>query len=203
MGTSVQPSGGITRPPSIGGGLQTESVYLLVDGENIDRTLGQILEAKPKPEQRPRWDRVKGFTEKKFGKPCKALFFLNAWRGLPGSFIQALRMAGYMPIPLTGNADQKVVDMAIIKTLEALKARKGDVCLVSHDVDFCTPFLDLGQDRRLGVMAFKEYLAGDYTEANGVEIFDFEDDVGSFPEGAPLPRVRVIPIDQFDPNRYL
>src|SRR5437868_4066094 len=110
-------------------------VYVLVDGENIDRTLGQILEAKPKPEQRPRWDRIRGFAEKTFGRPTRALFFLNAWRGLPGTFIQALRVAGYVPIPLSGAPDQKVVDIAMLKTLEALKARKGDVLLVSHDAD--------------------------------------------------------------------
>jgi len=184
-------------------GVQTDYVYLLVDGENIDRTLGQILEAKPRPEQRPRWEQVKVFAEKHFGKPCKALFFLNAWRGLPGAFIQALRMANFTPIPLTGNPDQKVVDMAIIKTLEALKERQGDVVLVSHDADFCESFLALGTERRLGILAFREYLSGDYTEANGVEIFDFEDDVGAFPQGEALPRVRVIPIDRFDPNRYL
>lgn len=180
-----------------------EHVYLLIDGENIDRTLGQILEAKPKPEQRPRWDRVRSFTERTFGRPAKALFFLNAWRGLPGTFIQALRMAGYVPIPLTGTPDQKVVDIAIIRTLEALKARKGDVVVVSHDADFREALGGLVEDgRRLGVLAFREYLGGEYSDVPGLEVFDLEDEASAF-DGAPLPRVRVIPIDQFDPNRYL
>ena len=31
--------------------------YLLVDGENIDATLGQgILGRRPRPDERPRWD---------------------------------------------------------------------------------------------------------------------------------------------------
>jgi len=66
--------------------------YLLVDGENIDATLGtSILGARPAPEQRPRWDRVREFTSKLWSKPCKGLFFLNASSGvLPASFIQAL-----------------------------------------------------------------------------------------------------------------
>ena len=42
------------------------------------------------------------------GRPARALFFINAWRGLPGTFIQALRVAGFMPIPLSGAPDQKV-----------------------------------------------------------------------------------------------
>ena len=182
---------------------KSEYVYVLVDGENIDRTLGQILEAKPRPEQRPRWDRIRTFVEKKWGKPAKALFFLNAWRGLPGTFIQALRLAGYMPIPLSGEQDQKVVDIAINRTLEALAAREGDVVLVSHDTDFREALGALsGSDRRLGVIAFQEYLSGDYLEFTGLELFDLEDDVGAF-EGEPLPRVRVIPIEKFDPNRFL
>lgn len=177
--------------------------YLLIDGENIDRTLGQILEAKPKPEQRPRWDRVRAFAEKQYGKPCRALFFINAWRGLPGTFVQALRVAGYMPIPLSGTPDQKVVDIAIVKTLQALKEKKGDVLLVSHDTDFRDAFAALaGGGRRLGVLSFREYLSGDYLDLPGVDVFDLEDNAGAF-DGAPLPRVRVIPIEQFDPLRYI
>ena len=33
--------------------------YLLVDGENIDATLGtSVLGRRPDPDERPRWDRV-------------------------------------------------------------------------------------------------------------------------------------------------
>lgn len=178
------------------------TVYLLIDGENIDRTLGQILDAKPRPEQRPRWDRVRAFAEETAGKPCRALFFLNARRGLPGTFVQALRTAGYTPIPLSGDPDQKVVDIAINRTLEALKPRAGDVLLASHDADFVAAFGALKDGRRLGVIAFREYLSGDYFDLEGVTIHDLEDDARAF-EGGPLPRLRVIPIDQFDPARFL
>ncbi len=183
-----------------------DRLYLLVDGENIDRTLGQILEAKPRPEQRPRWERIREFAEETFSSPAKALFFLNASRGLPGTFIQALRLAGYMPIPLTGDADQKVVDMAIIRTLEALKKRSGDVLLVSHDNDFRPAFAALiDGNRRLGVLGFSEYLSGEYLELKSegkIELLDLEDDACAF-EGDPLPRIRVISIADFDPERYL
>jgi uncharacterized protein len=82
--------------------LENRLVYLLVDGENIDRTLGQILARKPKPEQRPRWDRVKIFIEKEFCAACRPLFFLNATEGVSGSFIQALKTVEFIPIPLKG-----------------------------------------------------------------------------------------------------
>jgi putative heme uptake system protein len=130
-------------------------VYLLVDGENIDRTLGQILDGKPRPDQRPRWEKVRAFVEKRWGRAARALFFLNASRGLPGSFIQALRVSGFIPIPLAGTSDQKVVDLAILKTLEALAARPGDVVLVSHDADFKAAFAALGDRRRRGLLALK------------------------------------------------
>ena len=178
-------------------------VYVLVDGENIDRTLGQILDAKPRPEQRPRWDRVRTFAEGAFGKSARALFFLNASRGLPGTFIQALRMAGYVPIPLTGSSEQKVVDIAINRTLEALADQSGDVLLVSHDTDFREAFGNLaGGKRQLGVLAFQEYLSGDYLDLEGVKLYDLEDDAEAF-AGGPLPRVRVIPIEDFDPTRFI
>src|SRR5690606_1747939 len=136
---------------------------------------------KPKPEQRPRWERVRSFAERTFGRPARALFFLNAWRGLPGTFIQALRVAGFVPIPLTGNPDQKVVDIAMIRTLEALKARRGDVVIVSHDADFRQALGDLaGGGRRLGVMAFREYLGGEYGDVPGLEVFDLEDEANAF-----------------------
>jgi len=182
---------------------EQDLVYVLIDGENIDRTLGQILDAKPRPEQRPRWDRVRQFAEEAYGKPARALFFLNASRGLPGTFIQALRMAGYTPIPLTGSSDLKVVDMAIIKTLEALKERSGDVLLISHDTDFREAFGALhDEERTLGILAFQEYLSGDYLDLPGIKLFDLEDDASAF-SGGPLPRVRVISIEDFDPRRFL
>ena len=36
-----------------------QTTYLVVDGENIDATLGlSVLDRRPNPEERPRWDRV-------------------------------------------------------------------------------------------------------------------------------------------------
>ena len=37
-----------------------EATYLLIDGENIDATLGlSVLDRRPTPDERPRWDRIR------------------------------------------------------------------------------------------------------------------------------------------------
>lgn len=111
------------------------TTYLLVDGENIDATLGvSILDRRPEPQERPRWNTVLDFAESAWQQPVKGLFFLAVPHELPTSFVQALIAIGYRPVPLRGEG--KVVDIAIQRTAEALVERDGDVMLVSHDADF-------------------------------------------------------------------
>jgi hypothetical protein len=44
--------------------------YLIVDGENIDATLGNsVLGRRPNPEERPRWGRVRDFAPREWGQP--------------------------------------------------------------------------------------------------------------------------------------
>lgn len=180
------------------------TTYVLVDGENIDATLGSsILNGRPNPEQRPRWERVLEFAERQWGAPAKGLFFLNATSGtLPMSFVQALMAIGFQPIPLAG--DGKVVDIGIKRTLEALAAREGDVLLASHDGDF-TPEVEalLGGERQVGLLAFREFTSQQlaHLTERGLQTFDLESDVHAF--NVTLPRLRIIPLDEFDPLRYL
>lgn len=184
--------------------------YLLVDGENIDATLGgSILNARPAPDQRPRWERVLQFGEQVWGQPVRGLFFLNATNGsLPMSFVQALLAIGFQVIPLAGDpADrgEKVVDVGIKRTLAAIAGRAGDVLLASHDGDFAPEVETLvdDPDRRVGLLAFREFtstaLAG--LTARGLETFDLEGDVHAF--NVQLPRLRIIPLAEFDPLRFL
>ncbi|MDO5739179.1 MAG: NYN domain-containing protein [Ornithinimicrobium sp.] len=179
--------------------------YLLVDGENIDATLGNsILGRRPTPDERPRWDRLLKFAEKTWGQTAQGLFFLNASSGLPMAFVQALRALGYAPVPLSGTADQSVVDMAIQKTLEALLDRDDDVMLVSHDGDFLEAVEPLlGGGRRVGVVAFEEFRNHGFTSlrSKGLEFFDLEHDTKAF--NTTLPRLRIIPIEEFDPLQFL
>jgi uncharacterized protein len=177
--------------------------FLLVDGENIDATLGgSLLGRRPAPEERPRWDRVRDYGRAVWDQPLRGLFFLNGSGQLPMSFVQALDALDFRPVLLSGPSDVKVVDVAIQKTLAALAERgRGDVLLATHDGDFAPQVAELlrDADRRVGVLGFRELISSSLQEltADGLELFDLEDDVGAFTVA--LPRLRVIPIERFDP----
>jgi uncharacterized protein len=187
------------------GGSGSGTTYLLVDGENIDATLGaSILGRRPRPEERPRWDQLLEFARDRWDQPPVGLFFLAANNELPMSFVQALLSMGYRPVPLAGAAHEKVVDIAIQRTLEALENRPGDVLLASHDGDFLPQVTALlGGGRRVGLLGFREFVNLKFAELadQGLQMFDLEDDVRCFT--GVLPRVRIIPIEEFDPVRFL
>ncbi len=178
--------------------------YLLVDGENIDATLGgSILRRRPMPHERPRWERLLAFVQDVWDQPVKGLFFLNVGGDLPMPFVQALTAIGFTPVPLTGAADEKVVDIAIQRTLEAIADRPADVMLTSNDGDFLPQMEALVGTRRTAVIGFNEFrnvgLAA--LADRGCEFFDMEFDVHAFNER--LPRLRVIPIAEFNPADFL
>jgi uncharacterized protein len=180
--------------------------YLLIDGENLDATLGNsILGRRPAPDERPRWDRVKTFAEQAWGHEVRPLFFMNASSGeLPMPFLQALNAMGLRPVLLRGGADVKVVDVGIQRTLEALVDRPGDVLLGSHDGDFVEAMRALlDGDRRVGVLGFRELISSAYAPlvADGLTLFDLETDTGAF--NVHLPRMRIIELDEFDPAEFL
>ncbi len=180
--------------------------YLLIDGENLDATLGvSVLGHRPAPDERPRWERVVEFVQRTWGCPVKALFFINASSGnLPMPFVQALVAMGLRPVLLSGPAGMKVVDVGIQRTLEAVADRSGNVMLGSHDGDFLPQVQALlGADRRVGLLAFREFVNSGYAElvAAGLQVFDLEDDVRCF--NKVLPRLRIIDIESFDPVAFL
>lgn len=179
--------------------------YLLVDGENLDATLGtDILHRRPTPDERPRWDRVIEFLRQEWGQDVRGLFFLNASSGtLPMPFVQALVAIGYRVIPLSGAKDEKVVDIGIQRTLTALADIAGDVALASHDADFEPHLRTLLDGRRIGVLGFREFLSQRLAEleALGAQFFDMEGTVKAF--NVPLPRMRILTLDEFDPVDFL
>jgi uncharacterized protein len=182
----------------------SRSTYVLVDGENIDATLGgSILGRRPRPEERPRWERLLQFAHERWGQPARGLFFLAANNEMPMAFVQALLALGYRPIPLSGGAGEKVVDIAIQRTLVELRRREADVLLVSNDGDFVEHVGDLLDGRRVGVIGFVEFRNQTFLDLaeQGLEFFDLEYDVSAFNDR--LPRVRIIPIDEFDPAQFL
>jgi len=177
--------------------------FLLVDGENIDATLGgSLLGRRPAPEERPRWDRVRDHAAGHWDQPVRGLFFLNGSGSVPMAFVQALSALDFRPVLLSGPSGVKVVDVAILRTLEALAQREdGDVLLASHDGDFAEAIGGLLTlpHRRVGVYGFRELISSALADLvpEGLELLDLEDDVGAFTVA--LPRVRVIPIERFDP----
>jgi uncharacterized protein len=147
---------------------------------------------------------VRGYVAE-WGVPVKALFFLNASRGeLPASFVQALMAMEFRPIPLSGDSQEKVVDIGIQRTLDAIAERPGNVVLLSHDADF-VPQLKalLGPDRRVAVVGFPEFVSTRIKALtqDGLQIIDVETEVRAF--NTLLPRVRIIPLEEFDPLPFL
>lgn len=194
--------------------------YLLVDGENIDATLGMsVLGRRPEPEERPRWDRVLSFCDELSdtetggrGADTTALFFLNATSGhMPMGFVQALLAMDYRPIPLagSGHADEKVVDVGVQRTLDAVaqkveSGQRANVLLGSHDGDYI-PQVErlLSAGASVGVLCFREFLNTHLAalEPRGLAIHDLESDVDAFTIA--LPRVRIIPLADFDPLKFI
>lgn len=182
--------------------MSERTTYLLVDGENIDATLGgSVLGRKPHPEERPRWPKLLELAQSRWQQPTKGLFFLAVEDSLPVGFVQALLAMDYRPIPLRGSG--KVVDIAIQRTAEALIERADDVMLVSHDADFAPQMRALAEDptRRVALVGFQEFFATELRAVPGIEMFDLEHDAGAFMKA--LPRVRIIDIDAFDPYEFL
>jgi uncharacterized protein len=185
-------------------GDDARTTYLLVDGENIDATLGgSILGRRPRPEERPRWERLLNFTRDRWGQDVVGLFFLAASTELPMAFVQALMAIGYRPVPLSGGAGEKVVDIAIQRTLREIAHRDADVMLVSNDGDFVDEVSDVLDGRSVGLVGFTEFRNQAFMGLvdAGLQLFDLEYDVRAFT--APLSRVRIIPIDEFDPRPFL
>ena len=177
--------------------------WVLVDGENIDATLGtSIIGRRPQPDERPRCDRLVSFAARQWNQRARGVFFINASSVIPQSFVQALKAMDYEVVLLAGAPDEKVVDIAIQRTLRALADRDDDVMLVSHDGDFLDDVAALiGGDRRVGIVAFNEFRNAGYATLPGLQRFDLEYDAAVF--DAQLPRLRVIPIDEFDPATFL
>ena len=189
-----------------GNGGPARTTYLVIDGENLDATLGvSVLGHRPAPEERPRWERVLAFAQSVWDQPVKALFFLNASSGtLPMSFVQALTAIGLRPVPLSGPPGMKVVDVGIQRMLDAIGQRDADVLLGSHDGDFLpqvTSLLERG--RRVGLLGFSEYMNSGYAAlaTSGLQVFDLEQDAKAFK--TILPRVRILDIEAFDPTAFL
>ena len=189
---------------------RTTGTYVLIDAENIDWAVSHIIGRKPEPQDRVQFDKLVAFCDERFPGPVKCIVALNV-RGdsIPDSmlgFIKALRSAGCEVAPLYGRADQKVVDLAILKLLGAIGERQANVVLASHDGgDFAgalRPLLEQ-EGRQVAVLGFREYFSQKFRElqVNGLQMVDLELDAKVFARR--LPRLFPIKIDEFDPAAFL
>lgn len=194
-------------------------MYILIDGENIDATLGvNIFKRAPHPEERPRWDRVLRFDPWAQDSPdslsddegeieATGLFFMNATERTAMTFVQALLAIGWRPVLLTSDDPQiKIVDAGIQRTLEAIATHRpgADIVIASHDVDYLPQISDLlDAGHRVAIICFREYLSVQLAELEdrGLEIVDLEYDVGAFNQT--LNRIYPMDIADFDPLDFI
>ncbi len=202
------------RPPAAAPAGAPRPQLVLIDHENIDWTLGTMIEPLRLDEQtRPRWEAIKRFaTSRANGAPVLIKSFLQDNDRLTG-FAQFLRNElDIVPIILAPEDDPRperqgkrrpVVDEAIYKDLAALIDRRCDVLIVSNDAGYLEHMAALrvqgvDADRRFAMIGFREWIAGPYHQADWIETFDLEDDLGAFTYALPG-RLRSTGIDDYDP----
>ena len=59
----------------------------------------------------------------------------------------------------------------------------------------------LGGDRRVALLGFGEFVNAGYGSLAGLQVFDLEHDARAFNQ--PLPRIRILDIEDFDPASFL
>ena len=176
--------------------MSDRATYVLVDGENIDATLGsQILGSRPQPDERPRWDRLIAFTEDTWGQPATGLFFLAA-SAAPDAVRPSAQRDGFRRRAAgrrTRREDRRHRHPA--HACGAV-ARDADVMLVSNDGDFLEDVDPLWGRRVPPCSQFR---------SSATSGSPFDAGRSSRPRvrrkafDARLPRIRVIPIEEFDP----
>jgi len=187
------------------------ATYVLIDAENLDRTIGEILGRRPLAGERVNYQSLVNYCGEKWAKPVRCLVCLNVRsEQVPETmlgFIQALRASKCDVVPVYGRPDQKVVDLAIVKLLAALKETSptANVILGSHDgEDFASHVQPLlGAARSVAVLGFREFFSQKFRDLvpQGLQLFDLEYDARAVPQR--LPRLVPIAIDEFDAKAFL
>jgi len=191
------------RPPA--------ASYVLIDAENVDWAVSNVVGRKPEAQDRVQFDRLVAFCESHFPTPVRCVVVLNARNEqLPDAmigFVRALKTAGCDVALLYGRQDQKVVDLGILKLMEAIRTQrpKAAVALVSHDgTDFADALrVLLEEKRRVAILGLREYMSQRFRELvpSGLEILDLEMNAKVFQR--PLPRMLPIRVDEFDASLFL
>jgi putative heme uptake system protein len=170
---------------------------VFIDGPNIDCVLGGILGHAPKPNQRPRWDRVKNY----FRRDAKLHFVLNQrnFNDKVFPFHRALRAIGYV-VHVESATDvfpdnDDPVDTFILKELHTVfgaqeRGEPQQVTVVSHDHCYAPVLAKvLHTDGCVKVVGFREEMSPELLalERLGGRVVDLEYDVGAFSSRLPRP----------------
>ena len=185
--------------------------YVLIDAENIDWAVSTVVGRKPEPMDRVQFDRLVAFCEGHFPKPVRCIVVLNVkGEQLPDAmigFVRALKTAGCEVVLLYGRSDQKVVDLGILKLLEAIRTQRPNtaVGLASHDgADFAAALRPLLEEKRqVAILGLREHVSQRFRDLLplGIEILDLEMNARVFQR--PLPRMLPVRVDEFDPSIFL
>ncbi len=171
--------------------------HLFVDGPNLDATLGKgVLDRKPSPQERPRWDRAAQVARSRYGMQ-RAEFVLNGDRFSEGlgsaAFYRFLKSNKLNPMTpkredWCTEADEDPVDEFIKRRLsDCARLIASDqldgVLIVTHDQGYSThlgELLEMGGS--VGIVCFVEWLAPALVELRnrGALILDLERDFGAF-----------------------
>jgi len=171
------------------------SNLLIIDGPNIDAVLGlSVLQRKPLPSERPRWDRVLDVARLWYSV-FDAEFILNGdkFDDQRSPFYRFLKQTGYNVVtpkaaewcdsdrqdPVDEYAKHRIE--SLIEPIRTDKSR--GVLLVSHDGGYAA-VLDgiLALDGFVGIVAFREWLAPELValKHRGAMLLDLQRDFGAF-----------------------
>jgi uncharacterized protein len=178
---------------------------ILIDAENVDSVLYEIIgdSRKLTSETRVQWARLQEWAaaEHDMGT-VHVVPVLQATSPAMSGFASHLAGLGFRPVLLAPYPERKVVDEAIMKLLEDMQTRYGNVMLVSNDGDFYDHLDALGghpdgSERVIYVAGFVDRMSQKYRKADWIEVLDLERDLSLF--GYQLPnRYLAQGIDQFD-----
>ena len=179
------------------------TAHFFIDGPNIDATLGtEILERKPQPAERPRWDRVRDVAHAHYqvGRLC---FVLNGdtfdYQRSP--FYRALKHMGYNVATPSSEDWCKAegddpVDEFIKGQLQRLVplVKKGEVAgvlIATHDHGYAAALGEiLAGGGYVYVVGFKELMAPAIVDLRdkGAVLLDLQHDFCAFDAGPDRPR---------------
>ncbi len=186
----------------------TDNCYVFIDAPNIDGELGlQILRRRPKPHERPRWDRVYDAFECWFGAD-EQHFVLNPLtfrRDLDrvSPFYRFVTKTGFrvepMPAFLLDDTGTDPVDEFIKWRMQALlesesASRSLRVVLVSDDHGYAHHLSQLlAMGVQVVVVGFRERMSPDLVQlaSLGADLLDLEYDLAAFDVKLPRPLAEV------------